>query len=229
MEKPATSPVPQPVVWVLCLLIAVVCIWLRPRLGEAVWIPGASVLALVLGTLAVHLPGVRASLAAPSKVVVKKGIPYAIVLIGFGLNLGELWQADVLGVGSGRGRAGYVGGFWLHTPVQPLVGFGCAHRGFARCGHGGLRQQRDHGGGAGGATRGGGLGVVPGGHQPLGFADGFRIAPGWSHLWHRGIVGRNPGRHDGTCGASSCGCGRGLWGRRVENGDPVQTGAGQGS
>ncbi len=113
MEKPATSPVPQPVVWVLCLLIAVVCIWLRPRLGEAVWIPGASVLALVLGTLAVHLPGVRASLAAPSKVVVKKGIPYAIVLIGFGLNLGELWQADVLGLGL------------VAVVLGMLVAFGC--------------------------------------------------------------------------------------------------------
>ena len=56
---------------------------------------GASVLALVVGTLAVHIPGGRAALAAPSKVVVKKGIPYAIVMIGFGLNLSELWEVGL--------------------------------------------------------------------------------------------------------------------------------------
>ena len=99
MDKPASNTWSQGIVWGLCLGIAAFCVWLRPHLGAAVWIPGASVLALVVGTLAVHWPGGRAALATPSKVVVKKGIPYAIVMIGFGLNLSELWQADVLGLG----------------------------------------------------------------------------------------------------------------------------------
>ncbi len=86
-------------VWVLCLALAAVAMALRPRLGTSPWIPGASVLALILGTLLVHVPSWRTHLAQASKPVVKAWIPFAIVLIGFGLNLQDFWAADVIGWG----------------------------------------------------------------------------------------------------------------------------------
>lgn len=86
-------------VWVLCLGLATLAMFVRPHLGASPWIPGASVLALLFGALLVHVPAWRETLASASKPVVKRWIPFAIVLIGFGLNLHDFWGADVIGWG----------------------------------------------------------------------------------------------------------------------------------
>ncbi|MCB9907870.1 MAG: putative sulfate exporter family transporter [Planctomycetes bacterium] len=125
-----------PLVWVLCFAIAALSDWARPQLGDSPWIPGASVLALVLGAVLVHLPGVRPRVLAASKAIVKHGIPYAIVLIGFGLSLTDLWKADVLGWGLvavvvamlvAFGSAGLFGRlFGLDVRTSMLIGAGTA-------------------------------------------------------------------------------------------------------
>ncbi|MEZ6003106.1 MAG: putative sulfate exporter family transporter [Planctomycetota bacterium] len=84
--------------WGLCIALAWAMDALRPRLGDSPWIPGASILALVAGLILAHLPGMRARLAGGARFVVQSGIPLAIVLIGFGLDLGGL-GAQVLGPG----------------------------------------------------------------------------------------------------------------------------------
>ena len=83
----------------VCLALAGLAAWLRPQLGSSPWIPGASILALLMGALLVHVPAWRAALSQGAKPIVKSWIPYAIVLIGFGLNLQDFLAADVLGWG----------------------------------------------------------------------------------------------------------------------------------
>lgn len=85
--------------WALSVGLAVTAALLRPRLPQANWTPSASVLALALGMLAGSLPGLRAAVGAGVKRVSKSSIPWAIVAIGFGLDLGPLVRSGQLGAG----------------------------------------------------------------------------------------------------------------------------------
>jgi len=84
-------------VWALTLGIAAAGVLIRPHLGESRLVPSPSVLALVLGLALGALPAVRARVAVGARAVSKQAIPFAIVLIGFGLDLGPLLASGTLG------------------------------------------------------------------------------------------------------------------------------------
>lgn len=85
--------------WALAVALAIGAGQLGPLLPDASWTPSASVLALALGMVAGLVPGVRALLGGGLKKVSKSSIPWAIVAIGFGLDLGPLVRSGQLGAG----------------------------------------------------------------------------------------------------------------------------------
>ncbi|MEC8494307.1 MAG: putative sulfate exporter family transporter [Planctomycetota bacterium] len=85
--------------WALSTGLAVAAVLLRPQLPQASWTPSASVLALALGVLTGSLSGLRAAVGAGVKKVSKTSIPWAIVAIGSGLDLGPLVRSGQLGAG----------------------------------------------------------------------------------------------------------------------------------
>ncbi|MEM6571165.1 MAG: putative sulfate exporter family transporter [Planctomycetota bacterium] len=97
--------------WAVALGLALLAIVLRPALGESRLVPSASVLALVLGMVVGAIPPLRDRVAAGAGRVAKQAIPVAIVLIGFGLDLGPL-------VGSGA-----IGGSLVVVVVAMVVAF----------------------------------------------------------------------------------------------------------
>ncbi|MEL6714018.1 MAG: putative sulfate exporter family transporter [Planctomycetota bacterium] len=88
--------------YALAGLLAAAALVLRGALpGSSAAVPSASVLALVLGLLVGALPGVRATAGRGAGRVTKATIPWAIVLIGFGLDLGPLLRSGSLAAGLG--------------------------------------------------------------------------------------------------------------------------------
>lgn len=85
--------------WILSGGLALAAVFLVPLLPDASWRPSASVLALVLGVVAGALPGVRLLAGGGAKRVSKAAIPWAIVAIGFGLDVGPLMDSGSLGSG----------------------------------------------------------------------------------------------------------------------------------
>lgn len=98
-SEAATAELRPSAAWVLCIALALLAIFVRPSLGTSRLIPSPSVLALIVGMVLGGLPGVRARLGAGAKVVSKGAIPYAIVLIGFGLDLAPLIEGGALAGG----------------------------------------------------------------------------------------------------------------------------------
>lgn len=92
-------PTPRPsagaglVPWLVAAALAVAAYALRPQLPKSPYIPSPSVLALIAGMALGALPGARAKLGAGAKKISKQAIPYAIVAIGFGLELDKLIES----------------------------------------------------------------------------------------------------------------------------------------
>lgn len=93
LPKPKSSAGARLVPWLVAAAIAAAAYALRPRLPESPYVPSPSVLALLAGIALGTLPGLRPRLGAGAKRVSKQAIPYAIVAIGFGLELEKLIQS----------------------------------------------------------------------------------------------------------------------------------------
>ncbi|MEL6431515.1 MAG: putative sulfate exporter family transporter [Planctomycetota bacterium] len=87
--------------YALAGLLAAGALLLRGALPDSAAVPSASVLALVLGVVVGAAPGVRAFAGRHAGRVTKATIPWAIVLIGFGLDLGPLLRSGSLAAGLG--------------------------------------------------------------------------------------------------------------------------------
>lgn len=79
----------------VCVAVAAAAVLVRPALGTSRLVPSPSVLALLIGLALGVLPST--GLAAPAKVVSKRAIPVAIVLIGFGMDLDPLVEGGAIG------------------------------------------------------------------------------------------------------------------------------------
>lgn len=88
--------------WFLALATAFIAWTAQPELfaasGDSRFVPSTAVMALLFGMVAALLPGLRATLGAQLKAVSKQAIPIAIIAIGFGLDVGPLWESGQLGV-----------------------------------------------------------------------------------------------------------------------------------
>lgn len=93
-ESKSHAVSPLVLAWGCAGILTGVAMWLHPllasRVAQAHWIPSPSVLALAGGMALGASSAVRARLGAAAKQVSKQAIPVAIVLIGFGLELGSL-------------------------------------------------------------------------------------------------------------------------------------------
>jgi len=76
--------------WALCLLVAVVAYLLRWTLADVRDLPGAAILALLGGVLIGNFAPLPPAWTEGCGRVIKRGIPYAILLIGAGLDLSIL-------------------------------------------------------------------------------------------------------------------------------------------
>ncbi len=81
----------------LCAALAAGAALVRPLFGESRLVPSPSVLALIMGLLLGLAPAVQAHMVSAAKTVSKRAIPAAIVLIGFGMDLGPLLDGGALG------------------------------------------------------------------------------------------------------------------------------------
>lgn len=95
-DRPAPPRSPLGAAWILASLLAVGAVALRSQLGPSPSVPSASVIALGLGIAVGLSPALRRRFGAAAKTVSKAVIPAAIVLIGFGLDLGPLLASGSL-------------------------------------------------------------------------------------------------------------------------------------
>ena len=93
-DRPAASPL---ACGALCAGLAAAAVLLRPTLGASRLVPSPSVIALLMGLALGALPAARARFATAAKVVSKRTIPAAIVLIGFGLDLAPILEGGAIG------------------------------------------------------------------------------------------------------------------------------------
>ena len=95
-EPKTRVPSPLVLAWLCAASVTGAALWLHPqltsRVGQAHLIPSPSVLALGAGMVLGAFAGIRTRLGAAAKAVSKQAIPIAIVLIGFGLELGPLFR-----------------------------------------------------------------------------------------------------------------------------------------
>lgn len=85
--------------WVVAAALAAASGVAAPHMPRSSWAPPPSVLALLLGIAVGAVPGARARLGAGMKAVSRAAIPWAIVAIGCGLDLGPLVRSGQLGAG----------------------------------------------------------------------------------------------------------------------------------
>jgi uncharacterized integral membrane protein (TIGR00698 family) len=88
--EPAASRAPDWRAWSLCLLVAVGAYFLRHLLREFRDVPGPAILALIAGVILGNFSPLRPAWTDGCGRVIKRGIPYAILLIGAGLDLSIL-------------------------------------------------------------------------------------------------------------------------------------------
>lgn len=92
----ADSPNNRRTVWAVTLGLALTALLLQPALGTSRLMPSTSVLALALGMVVGAIPACRTRWSVSASEVSKQAIPIAIVLIGFGLDLGPLLASGTI-------------------------------------------------------------------------------------------------------------------------------------